>query len=242
MGTDIHLWAEIRQSRAHSDGVSKSKWEAEWRTVGHVFENCYYRPEELATISWSEDEGGYEWGSPYSIHPYENRNYDVFAILAGVRNGIGFAGVDLGNGFNPIAEPRGFPSDLSDYMKHKAEEVVHTPSWLSLDELNAYDWSQTTKHCGWVDADQYQQFVRDGKPKERSGGVSGGSVRHVSNDQMQALIDTESATDRVYTQVEWCEPYSVSAGEFYDKTLPKLREIRELLNVIDLRIVFWFDS
>lgn len=42
---------------------------------------------------------------------YDNRNYDVFAILADVRNGSGFAGVSTGEGFAPIAPRRGIPAD-----------------------------------------------------------------------------------------------------------------------------------
>ena len=45
-----------------------------------------------------------------------------------------------------------------------------------------------------------------------------------------------------YTQVEWESTYADSAGAFYTETLPRLREIRNLPNVTDLRIVFWFDS
>lgn len=48
---------------------------------------------------------------------YHARNYDVFAILASVRNGVGFAGVITGSGFNPIDNPRGLPDDLSDEIR-----------------------------------------------------------------------------------------------------------------------------
>ena len=43
-----------------------------------------------------------------------NRNYSIFAILANVRNGRGFAGIVTGTGFNPISEPRGL--GLEQYM------------------------------------------------------------------------------------------------------------------------------
>ena len=43
-------------------------------------------------------------------HEYEmNRHYQLFAVLAGVRNGFGFAGVPTGEAVMPISEPRGFP-------------------------------------------------------------------------------------------------------------------------------------
>lgn len=41
-------------------------------------------------------------------HKYEmNRHYQLFAMLAGVRNGTGFAGVKTGEPVKPISEPRG---------------------------------------------------------------------------------------------------------------------------------------
>lgn len=46
-------------------------------------------------------------------HGYEqNRDYYLFAMLAGVRNGFGFAGCEIFKPLTPIAEPRGFPDDF----------------------------------------------------------------------------------------------------------------------------------
>lgn len=43
-------------------------------------------------------------------HNYEmDRHYQLFAVLAGVRNGRGFAGVVTGQEVVPISEPRGYP-------------------------------------------------------------------------------------------------------------------------------------
>ena len=40
------------------------------------------------------------------------RHYQLFAVLADVRNGTGFAGVKTGERVTPIAEPRGYPEDF----------------------------------------------------------------------------------------------------------------------------------
>lgn len=46
-------------------------------------------------------------------HNYEqNRHYQLFAVLADVRNGYGFAGVVTGEPVKPIANPRGYPADF----------------------------------------------------------------------------------------------------------------------------------
>ena len=54
--------------------------------------------------------GGTKLTHPQFLH---DRNYNVFSILANVRNGYGFAGVRTGSGFDPISDGRGLPDDLS---------------------------------------------------------------------------------------------------------------------------------
>ena len=64
----------------------------------------------------------------HDVYPVDIRNYELFGILAGVRVCCA----------DPIVEPRGIPSDVSDYVRGKYEEnedVWHTPSWYSLYEL-----------------------------------------------------------------------------------------------------------
>src|SRR5689334_25156479 len=64
---------------------------------------------------------------------YRDRCYNLFAILADVRNGYGFAGCETGKGFTVIAQPRGLPSDMSPELSEYAHRMLeHTPSWLTL--------------------------------------------------------------------------------------------------------------
>lgn len=42
----------------------------------------------------------------------QSRHYQLFAVLADVRNGYGFAGVQTGEPVKPIAKPRGLPPDF----------------------------------------------------------------------------------------------------------------------------------
>lgn len=63
------------------------------------------------------------------------RSYGEFAFLAGVRN---YSGVQ------PIAEPRGFPEDAASTTAQAFDDWgcdAHTPSWLTVDELLAFDYS-----------------------------------------------------------------------------------------------------
>lgn len=64
-------------------------------------------------------------------HPHIQRNYGLFAFMAGVRQSDG-------NPLVPIAEPRGLPTDLSvitkiDYAHDEPDS--HSESWLNRDEI-----------------------------------------------------------------------------------------------------------
>lgn len=97
MGTDIHVAVEVRKAdgwhRAFPDDEAKDPW---------CVQEAAAEPGET---DWYKTRARVEW--------YRTRNYNAFAMLANVRNGRGFAGVLTGDGFVPIDDPRGWPSDLS---------------------------------------------------------------------------------------------------------------------------------
>lgn len=55
------------------------------------------------------------------------RNYNLFSILANVRNGVGFANSDTGNAFIPIDNPRGVPNDASE------KYIAYVENWGLMD-------------------------------------------------------------------------------------------------------------
>jgi hypothetical protein len=239
MGCDIHFYVERRNG---SGWKSCDVWE---------------KPEY-------EDEGD-RLTVPYGKHFYGDRNYDTFAILANVRNGHGFAGVDTGDGFVPIAEPRGLPDDLSPELKAEADAYLeHTPTWLLLKELMDYDWTRTTTKRGWVSGAEFEDWTSYNRgrglgPRGWSGGVSGGSVQHISEQEMerrvQAIRDEfkgrplpwrnefqtaiKERLEGVYCLVSWQTPYYRAASSFLSETLPRLWRLGA---PEDVRCVFWFDS
>ncbi|CAM4225477.1 hypothetical protein DEMA109039_11990 [Deinococcus marmoris] len=95
----------------------------------------------LPPIDWDtatpEEEEAY-WNLPL----FMGRDYELFAILAGVRNHLRV---------QPISPPRGIPRDAGEAVRaawataQKYPEV-HTPSWLSLQELLDFDWNQSLIH------------------------------------------------------------------------------------------------
>src|SRR5688500_15176320 len=128
MGCDIHLFVEKKV------GGRWHRWE---------------RTEEVKV------DDAYAYTRNY--YGYNDRNYDVFAMLADVRNGRGFAGVETGSRFNVIAAPKGIPpfEKLELRPSGEVQEEIerwdgdgHSHSYLTLAELEAYDWTQKREHHG----------------------------------------------------------------------------------------------
>lgn len=267
MGTDIHLYVEIK---------NKDNGDLE------------FLPAEgnAPQTDWEKENNHWDW--------YGGRNYSLFAILANVRNGSGFAGVDTGDGYVPIAMPRGVPEDASPEF---AERVWgHSASWLNLKEILEYDWSRTsvrrgfitplefagmslaegtspTGWCGWTNAKQltlermqryittthFLKFLEErvrhwkedviGDPNRRAEWREHDQERLVELEALLAECRANHAPSRDplfledanYTlQYEWGEPYTQSAGRFIDTTIPLLESLVE--DPADLRLVFFFDS
>jgi len=217
MGCDIHMYAEVRK-----DG--------KWEKAGEVFDNPWYKPDlEI------------EWNTPKTDEPYCGRNYDLFAILANVRNGYGFAGVPTGTGFNPIDKPRGLPEDVSKEVKGLSGEWGldgHNHSYLLLSELLGYDWEgQATTHYGVFSEEEYVQFKKTGVPGSHAGDVFGSNVVVVNGDE---IFDVPNDGKSYHTRASWEETYAQSVGPaFLERTLPALKELG---HPDDVRIVFWFDN
>ena len=245
------MYAEIKKKYKNPDA------KPEWRVAGRIFKDVYYDENDTSVLSVFDDGTDYEMNNQLTEHPYQGRNYDLFAILADVRNGSGFAGVDTGDGFNPIFEPRGLPEDVSKDYKQLVDnygEDGHSHSWVTLEELDSYDWNQITNHRGWVDPIQYKIFKEKGKPEEWSGGVSGGGVDHVTNEQMDRVLNNKSYMKELeakgyvkdkknyYTLVEWTETYRESAGDRFFESIENVRELLKRPDVLDVRLVYFFDN
>lgn len=73
------------------------------------------------------------FNTDFMSQPFRIRNYGLFGFLAGVRN---YSAIP------PLSAPRGLPADMSDDLRHEYDEEGHSASWLSLDELLKFDYSQ----------------------------------------------------------------------------------------------------
>lgn len=74
----------------------------------------------------------------------DNRHYELFGWLANVRNGVGFAGIRMGEPMTPIAYPRGLPEDFLVL----ADNPEYHPT--SIDKVNEHmaKWWATLKATG----------------------------------------------------------------------------------------------
>lgn len=231
MGCDIHLYTETLNRKTE-------RWEPENKWEG--------REDGTLRMDWAHDE--------LSV----GRNYDLFAILANVRNGKGFAGIDTGDGFNPIAMPRGLPPDVSDLVRSEAaywRSDGHSHSWFTLAELAAYDWKQQTKHRCYVDFPTYSEWVfggRKGFPRSSCGDVSGGGIKKITDAQVaelggiEGIVDsnTENERQNLYVRIEFGIKYGECCYEFLTEFIPKLQKITAAKGLTDdeIRIVFFFDN
>lgn len=219
MGCDIHSIAEVRDESG------------KWHKVGKVFKNQYYNPEEESKT----DEDGYEWNPQFQAQPYGGRNYDLFAILADVRNGRGFAGVKTGEGFNPIAEPKGIPEDASkegiEFM-NSYQSDGHSHSYFTVKELQDYDWDQKTTIQGVITTEEYDLIKGTDKGPESWCGMVSGPQIVVS----QIPDITEKTTHVIY---RWGIAYKEHCQHFLNETIPNLLKLGSPENV---RILFFFDN
>jgi hypothetical protein len=244
MGCDIHPVVQVRvdghwqtvPSNEPSYEGGGDKWEA-WRK---------WRDEHPAGIlGW--------------------RNYDVFAVLGNVRNGYGFARTITGEPLPFIQENRGLPKD--DFEMNDGDHMGewmgdHSFGWVSLGELEFYNWTYRRMCRGVIPAAEYEKWDRSkGAPKSYSGWVSGskivvvpeeqyrstrsmvatGTMSTISGKVLPELVAMEGKD--VYVDVSWGETVEQSVGKFHSVVVPWLRSlVPEGGTAEDVRIVFGFDS
>lgn len=183
------------------------------------------------------------------------RSYDYFAILADVRNGYGFAGVNTGDGFIPISKPRGLPNGfvLDENDCHQGAWMGdHSHSWVTLEEMLNHDLSQKTKKRGFISFDEYKEWKKrePASPDSYSGGISGRGIECVDMARADQLIadgfkETKGFVEdrhEVFVQVEWEISYSGVLA--FSEAIRRMKEIASNFyrEPKDVRLVFGFDS
>lgn len=235
MGTDIHSIPEVK-----IDGA--------WRRVTDRI------PEELQSQLWrrAADRRIYDENQSdrsrlleyAATRWYDDRDYDAFAILADVRNEADFT---------PIAEPRGLPPD---FVRGADDDLGdHSLSWVTLAELEAYDWDATVIKSGVTSWECFaERFAANdkGAPKAYCGGIWGPGIVVLTEDSATSTIrrnafgETGLDPKNTHVLVRWVEKCIDAAPSITDpgRLLDRLRWIRRTYCVSDhdVRLVFGFDS
>lgn len=214
MGTDIHSRLEIfRPEGWYSDDEA-----AGWKCVTEaLFDYPYFNADRPVSIN----------NFKATATPLRARNYRLFAMLADVRNGRGFAGVDTGDEVEPIAAPKGVPADasaewLSDVERWDVD--MHSHSYLTLAELDAYNWDGVVFERGFVPEAEYLRLRgTEESPQEYSGGIYGGNIVTFTAAEYEALKPTEllevkgrgtaEHPTEIYVQHQWAETRRQNMGE-----------------------------
>lgn len=167
---------------------------------------------------------------------YSGRNYDLFAILANVRND---------GSWEQVVPLRGFPDDASYQVVEDYEgwgDDAHSPSWITLEELFAFDWTKSGVDTGVVSLVEYQQYKANGEPDSWCGAIGGPAIEMVTPAEMEALIAAgvtkTGAGKDPYTTVSWGRTYEEACREL----LMNMREAQKMYEGETLRMVFWFDN
>lgn len=201
MGSDIHIYTEIKKSINSED---------KWVNVDNWRYNPYYQ------------EGNNNWERMLSVESiYIGRNYELFGILAGVR--------DRNN--DMIDDPRGLPEDVSEVTKKESDRWDgdgHSHSWLTLRELKEYQGLHpVVKRSGFI-SPEAAELLDAGEETPDTWCQMTTLTTWVKREWEEGCDVLKPLVDKLNERVR---------DEFYvwgDEERPEFDE--------KIRIVFWFDN
>lgn len=170
----------------------------------------------------------WEWNTPSC---FDDRNYGLFSILAGVRNY---------DGAPCISDPRGLPSDVTAAVKGESDSWGidgHSHSWVTLQELVDFRWDDPLTESGIVEEKEYTPGKR---PQMYCRGVGGPGVVIVK--EKDWIKKTKRDGKRYYIEASWETDIQEHIGEWW---LESFKELLTKFNDKDLnniRVVFFFDN
>ena len=147
-----------------------------------------------------------------------DRDYDSYGVLFGVRVYIEIP---------PVVEQRGIPEDAYYKTKEAYEEWngdAHSPTWMNVKDLLAYDWDQTgpderistiDKYTGKETGKASYTYLQE-KPEEAA--KMGVYLKHLERRAGDLLSDT------------WVE------------TIKDMKKLSEKYGEEGVRVVVWFDN
>lgn len=154
-----------------------------------------------------------------TAHIYDRRDYNLFSVLANVRNN---------HTLNYISKPKGIPNNISDVVLEKYNSWgsdAHSASYLSLSEIKSFlEVNPKIVVSGWVSPDLKKQITAGEIPKEN----------------MLDMYDFHHKLDNTSTR----ETFFVK-NTILDELIENIerRKEEEYIGLDEnIRIVFWFDN
>lgn len=228
MGCDIHIAIQ----RQGPDGV--------WVEIAYTsFANDVQQQNSaMARPTLPVAPVGFDW-----------RDYSLFGILADVRNGVGFAGIITGEAWPSITRGRGWPEGFArgralpepEYDEDEPRDMGdHSFTWVSLDELQAYDWDGiSATRYGIVTASDYELMELGKKPQQWCGDVAGRDVMVYDQPDYIKTKRLGQLAKQPYVRVWWQETARSATNDWPGRIIPWLER---LADGRPLRLVLGFDS
>lgn len=195
-----------------------------------------------------------------------NRHYQLFAVLAGVRNGVGFAGVKTGEAVTPIAAPRGYPDGFvsrafstedeceADDLHPVADASAIDPrsrGWRS-DGDPLHIWMGDHSHS-WLDGDEMLDWFAKAPTVIKTGVIGKKQYEawdgksspdswcgDISGGGVVVIDDNsvarETTANWTHIRIEWQSSLSEELAYFFDE----VRRLKAEYGTV--RFVFGFDS
>jgi hypothetical protein len=167
---------------------------------------------------------------------YNGRSYNLFALLAGVRNS------DM---IPSIKEPIGIPSDVSSAVKKIYEKMgskVYNSSSYTLKELlDKKDITFNIKSI--LDHEMYKKYKKGEYPEFWYTSQQISIADLITNERMDKvlkLIKFADPQDKYYTEVSMDYPYKKVHTHFWEKIIPAMQKLGK--DPDNVRIVFWFED
>lgn len=265
MGTDIHVAVEVRRKGVwrYFRPTDPCRWyhdvydtQADVDTVNERMEKYAKENPRYKHVPVKLGDRRHKWDRCKTRLPefFDGRNYLMFAILGNVRNGYGFAGVKTFDPLPSMSDNRGFPADMTPEANAKMSHE-HSESWLTLAEMQTYDFDGLLVHEGVIDEVTFLEcLIAQKTPESWSGSISGNGIETLTPEQYLALWGkkdgwgkeiapkTYDPEKRYFIQYRWTVPLKTACPEIADILAYLHNAIPKGGTANDVRMIFDFDS
>lgn len=225
MGCGIHCFVE----RRHKHG--------DWEIVPFTMMGMEKFPNIIEYDEYHTDMDKLTW-------PIE-RNYFLFAILAGVRNY--WTSITDGTVVKPIAEGRGLPPDVSDKIKELHESLdrdAYSATWVDISDIKSYDWLRLRIVEDGFTEKEFKSYLNNGTHEWEKIFAPANEITDLLNEEQKGKCS--ELWMEYLNRLEKCVyaiPHSASCVQFLNVIYPAMQNLKyKDSDDHDIRLVMWFDN